>query len=74
LIELRGNGIFRLATMSEVPVNLCVELVSPDGRERLPERRTTALGGCDVPVLRVPPGRTEPVAGILIALLGRRRD
>lgn len=74
LIELRGNGIFRLATMSEIPVNLCVELVSPDEGERLPERRTTTIAGCDVPALRLPPGRTEPVAGILMALLGRRKD
>lgn len=72
LIELRGNGIFRTATRNEVPVNLCVELASPDGDERLPERSTKDVDGIIVPVLRVPPNRTAPVACVLLALLGRR--
>lgn len=74
LIELRGNGIFRVATTGWVPVNLCVELASPNGHERLPERRTTAIRGADVPCLRLVSGAPPPhgVAAILLALAARR--
>lgn len=72
LIELRGNGIFRVATTSWVPVDLCVELESPDGRERLPERRTTALAGAEVPCLRLDGRSPAAVAAVLVALAARR--
>jgi HPr kinase/phosphorylase len=72
LIELRGNGIFRIATTGWVSVDLCVELESPNGQERLPERRTTAIGGVDVPCLRLTGAPTHAVAAILLALAARR--
>lgn len=72
LIELRGSGIFRTATTGEVPVNLCVEFVVSGAGERLPERTTSIVEGVDLPLLRVHPGGTAPVAGVLMALLGRR--
>lgn len=72
LIELRGNGIFRLATTSWVPVHLCVELASAGPDDRLPERRTTMIAGVEVPLLRLPAGHPSPVAATLIALVARR--
>lgn len=70
LIELRGNGIFRLATTSWVPVNLCVEL--DDAGERLPERRTTTLSGVEIPILRLRSAQPQAVAAVLVALASRR--
>jgi serine kinase of HPr protein (carbohydrate metabolism regulator) len=74
LIELRGGGIFRVATTTGgVPVNLCVELESPDGHERLPERRTMTIEGVELACLRLAaPGHAAAVAGVLVALAARR--
>ena len=74
LIELRGNGIFRVATTNRVPVNLCVELAPADDRDRLPERSTTLLAGVAVPSLRA--ARLEHLAAgqVLLALCCRRTD
>lgn len=75
LIELRGNGIFRLAmTSAAVPVNLCVELEHPIGRERLPERRAATIGGVEVPYLALAASGEAGVARILVALAARRVD
>lgn len=73
LIELRGNGIFRLANTERVRVSLCVELL-PTGteRERLPERRTTVIADVAVPVLSLDAGDPAAVACILIALAACR--
>jgi HPr kinase/phosphorylase len=75
LIELRGNGIFRVAGTERAPLRLLVEL-GPAGpeRERLPERRTVAMAGLPVPVLSVDARDPAAVARILIALAARRAD
>lgn len=72
LIELRGNGIFRLATTVGVPVTLCVELAVEIGSERLPAVATARIAGVELPRLQL--GRDAPaaVAQILIALTARR--
>jgi HPr kinase/phosphorylase len=73
LIELRRNGIFRLATTTGVPVSLCVDLGADLGRERLPERRSAEFAGVQVPSLLVGDGRDPAaVAHILVALAARR--
>ena len=73
LIELRRNGIFRLATTVGVPVSLCVDLDADPGRERLPERRSAEIAGVDVPLLLVGDGRDPAAAAhVLIALAARR--
>jgi HPr kinase/phosphorylase len=74
LIELRGNGIFRLAMTSAVPVNLCVELGRPERRERLPERRAMTIGGVEAPYLHLTAPGEAGVARILVALAARRVD
>ncbi len=72
LIELRGNGIFRLTTTGGAVVNLCVELEANPGRERLPERRTTTILGMALPVLRLDGDDPAAVARIMLALAARR--
>jgi serine kinase of HPr protein (carbohydrate metabolism regulator) len=72
LIELRGNGIFRVTTRGGAVVNLCVELKADPGRERLPERRETTILGVLVPVLRLDGDDPAAVARIMIALAARR--
>jgi HPr kinase/phosphorylase len=74
LIELRGNGIFRVTTKGGAVVNLCVELKADPGRERLPERRETTILGVAVPVLHLDGDDPAAVARIMIALAARRVD
>ena len=74
LIELRANGIFRIATTDVVPVNLCVELTAAPERERLPEGGLICVAGVDVPVLRAQRDGPPPVAQVLLALCARRTD
>ena len=71
LIELRGNGIFRLATTVGVAVTLCVELGVDLKGERLPEHGTVVIAGVEIPRLRVD-GGAAALAQILIALTARR--
>lgn len=47
-IEVRGIGIIDMPFATDVPVALVVDLDLPP--ERLPERRTRAMGGVDVPL------------------------
>lgn len=72
LIELRGNGIFQIATAFGVPVSLCVDLLSPAGSVRLPESGATALLGVEIPLLRLGGDTPAAVAQILLALAARR--
>lgn len=74
LIELRGSGIFQLATMVTQAVTLCVEL-QPDGeRERLPVRRSRSLLGIELPLLLLDARDAAAEARIMIALAARRVD
>ena len=68
LIELRGNGIFRVATSDGVRVSLCVELQAWSGQERLPETSVIRLAGVDVPLLRLPAGGVVKAGAVLLAL------
>lgn len=68
LIELRGNGIFRVATSNGVQVCLCVELQAVSRQERLPETDTICLADVAVPLLRLPAGGVASVGAVLLAL------
>lgn len=72
LIELRGNGIFRVATTDVVPVNLCVELTPAPERDRLPEGGMLRVAGTELPLLRAWRNGRFPVAQVLLALCARR--
>ncbi|MFZ1431502.1 MAG: hypothetical protein WAS21_32680 [Geminicoccaceae bacterium] len=72
LIELRGNGIFRLATTVGVPVTLCVELAVGFESERLPTCATALVAGVELPRLRLDGRAPAAAAQVLIALTARR--
>lgn len=74
LIELRGSGIFRIATTNGVPVNLCVELTSPIDQDRLPKCAAIPLVGTEVPVLRAAHQGRVVAGQVLMALCARRTD
>ena len=74
LIELRGSGIFRLATTQGVRVRLCVELEPSSRSERLPARRCTSLLGVDMPLLVIDGRDPASTTRILIALTALRVD
>ena len=74
LIELRGSGIFRIATTNGVPVSLCVELASAHDQERLPERAVLRLAGAELPVLRAERHDRLAAGQVLLALWARRTD
>lgn len=71
LIELRGGGIFRVATMNGVLIDLCVQLEEPQAQARLPERRAMTVEGVEVPALTLPAGQAT-AAAVLLALAARR--
>lgn len=72
LIELRGNGIFQVATADGVPVSLCVELISPAAGERLPETGVAVLLGAEIQLLRLCGHAPGAVAQILLSLVACR--
>lgn len=72
LIELRCNGIFRVATSSGVRVSLCVELQAVSRQERLPEACMMSLAGASVPLLRLPEGGVAGAGSVLLALYAGR--
>ena len=74
LIELRGSGIFRVATTNEVPVKLCIELAPTHGQDRLPECTVTRLAGVEVPVLRARRLDWLLAGQVLLALCAQRTD
>ena len=71
LIELRGNGIFRLATTVGVPVTLCVELAVGFESERLPACATVPIAGVELPRLLLR-SDAPAAAQVLLALTARR--
>ncbi|HEX3538058.1 MAG TPA: HPr kinase/phosphatase C-terminal domain-containing protein [Stellaceae bacterium] len=68
LIEVRGLGILRLDTATDVPLLLIADLVAPQALERLPERRSETILGLSLPVLSVAPFEASAVAKLRLAL------
>ena len=71
-VEVRGLGIFRMATLAATPVHLCVRLGPEGSGERLPPLRRTAICGVELAEVAVDPGRPGVVTGLALALLGQR--
>ena len=72
LIELRSNGIFRVATSSGVRVSLCVELQAVSRQDRLPETNVVCLAEIPLPLLRLPEGGVAGAGSVLLALYAGR--
>ena len=73
LIELRGQGIFRLPARATVNLDLCVELCAPCAMpERLPAGRSIDLGGVELPSYRLDPLSVSATARLRILLTAER--
>lgn len=72
LIELRGQGIYRVAHCAETPLDLYVRL-GPEVAERLPEAgATVALLDAELPVIDLDPRLPSAVARLRLAVCGTR--
>jgi len=68
LIEVRGVGIVRLASVQDVALRLVVDLVRPQAVERLPEPRFAELDGVSIPLLELAPFEASAAAKLRMAL------
>lgn len=68
LIEIRGIGIIRMPALSDVPLTLVADLVSPDRVERLPLARKESFFGLDVPLVEIAPFEPSAPAKLRAAL------
>ncbi len=66
LIEARGQGLFRLDPLPEVPLDLAVTLATP--AERLPEPATRTLLGVDLPLVAIDPFEASAPARLRLVL------
>ena len=73
LIELRGQGIFRLPARETARLDLCVELGPPAAMpERLPAVASIELGGIELPSYRLDPLSASATARLRILLTAER--
>lgn len=73
LIELRGQGIFRLPAREAAPLDLCVELGPPAATpERLPASASIELGGIRLPAYRLDPLSASATARLRVLLTAER--
>lgn len=68
MIEVRGLGIVRVETESEIPVSLVADLMPPDSIERMPESRYCELMGRPVRWMAIAPFESSAVAKLRLAL------
>ncbi|HMR30970.1 MAG TPA: HPr kinase/phosphatase C-terminal domain-containing protein [Geminicoccaceae bacterium] len=72
LIELRGQGIYRMAYRPETPLDLCVRL-GTDLPDRLPEPGATfTLLDAEIPAIDLDPRLPSAVARLRLAVCGTR--
>ncbi len=67
-IEVRGLGIVPLAAADAAPLRLVVDLIEPDGGERMPTERYVALMGAELPLLRLTAFHASTPSKIRLAL------
>jgi serine kinase of HPr protein (carbohydrate metabolism regulator) len=70
-IEVRGQGIYRVASAGETSLDLAVQLAGQDP-DRLPEPAMRRLLDRELPSITIGPDRSAAVARIGIALHGTR--
>jgi len=74
LIEARGIGILRVATLPVARLALLVDLVAPEAVERLPEPRSEPILGLSIPLVAVAPFEASAAAKIRLALAAVEED
>lgn len=67
-IEVRGLGIVPVAAVDTAPLRLVVDLVAPEGAERMPPARHIALMGTELPLLRLTAFHASTPSKIRLAL------
>ncbi len=70
LIELRGQGIFRLPALAATTLDLALQLGPAD--ERLPANETVELAGHHLPLHQLDPTTASATARLRILLTGER--
>jgi serine kinase of HPr protein (carbohydrate metabolism regulator) len=66
LIEIRGSGIARVASIDKARLDLAVEVIGDRDAERLPpeDERFSVIEGVSLPLIRLYGGAREPLAMI----------
>ncbi len=67
-LEVRGIGIVRMPDAGSTRLRMVVDLVPSGDVDRLPERRTAAVLGVDIPCLRLNPGEHAAPIKLKLAL------
>ena len=68
LLEVNGQGVFKLGFLAESPLGLVVDLVSEDQVKRLPEPRSWECLGVSVPVIALAPFHASSTVKVRIAV------
>lgn len=68
MMEVRGLGLVRLPYRSLVPLTLVVDLVPPEGVDRLPQEASIELVGVRLPLVRLAPFEASAVAKVRLAV------
>ena len=68
LIEVRGVGILRVASLDEAPLVLVVDLVTSAQVERVPDSRFEVIFGLAVPLIALAPFEASAAAKLHLAL------
>jgi len=68
LIEARGIGILRVASLASAELALIVDLVSPEAVERLPEPRSETILGLAIPLIALAAFEASAPAKLRLAL------
>lgn len=67
LLEVNGQGVFKVGFLARSPLGLVVDLVPEDDVERLPEPRAWECLGVSVPVLNLAPFHASSMAKVRLA-------
>jgi len=67
LIEVRGVGILRVASLDEAPLLLVVDLVTSAQVERIPDSRFEVIFGLAVPLIALAPFEASAAAKLHLA-------
>ncbi len=68
LLEVNGQGVFKVGFLAQSPLGLIVDLVPEDDLQRLPEPRSWECHGVSVPVLAVAPFHASSMAKVRLAV------
>ena len=67
MMEVRGLGLLRVASVDAADVRLVVDLTAPEKIERLPEARHTRIEGVDLPLVLIAPFQASAPAKVRFA-------